>query len=59
MREKQAAAAIIIGLLKKKKKSRQKRKFWVRPWLKRRQRLGVYEPLLAELRLEDECNYKK
>ena len=27
-------------------------------WLKRRQSLGVYEILLAELRLEDECNYK-
>ena len=59
--EKQAAAATIIALLlkkKKKRKSRQKRKVWVKPWLKRRRSLGVYETLLAELWLEDECNYK-
>ena len=57
MNEKQAAAAIIIALLlkkKKKKKSNQKRKVWVKPWLKRRQSMGVYEILPAELRLEDD-----
>ena len=64
MSEKQAAAAIIIALLwkkkkkKKKRKSRQKRKVWVKPWLKSRQSLGVYETLLAGLQLQDECNYK-
>ena len=61
MSEKQAAAAIIIALLfkkKKKRKSRQKRNVWVKSWFKRRQSLGVYETLLAELQLEDECNYK-
>ena len=61
MSEKQAAAAIITALLfkkKKKRKSRQKRNVWVKPWCKRRQSLGVYETLLAELQLEDECNYK-
>ena len=61
MSEKQAAAAIIIALLfkkKKKSKSRQKRNVWVKSWFKRRQSLGVYETLLAELQLEDECNYK-
>ena len=61
MSEKQAAAAIIIALLlkmKKTRKSRQKRRVWVKPWLKRRQSLGVYETLLVELRLEDEYNYK-
>ena len=56
--EKQAVAAIIISLLLKKRKSRQKRKAWVKSWFKRRQSLGVYETLLAELQLEDECNYK-
>ena len=30
----------------------------MKPWLKRRQSLGVYETLLAELQLEDKCNYK-
>ena len=61
MSEKQAATAIIIALLlkmKKTRKSRQKRRVWVKPWLKRRQSLGVYETLLVELRLEDEYNYK-
>ena len=30
----------------------------MKPWLKRRQSLGVYETLLAELQLEDKRNYK-
>ena len=56
MTEKQAAAAIIIALLskkEKKRKSRQKRKVWVKPCLKRRQSLRVYETLPAEFQLED------
>ena len=28
------------------------------PWLERRKNLGFYESLLAELRLENEYNYK-
>ena len=56
-----AAAAVIITLLlkkKKKRKSRQKRKVWVKHWLKSWQSLGVYETLQAELRYEDERSYK-
>ena len=52
MSEKLAAAASITALLlkkKKKRKSRQKRKVWVKAWLKRRESFGVYETLLAEL----------
>ena len=30
----------------------------MKPWLKRRKNLGVYETLFAELQLEDDCNYK-
>ena len=30
----------------------------MKPWLKRRTNLEFYENLLAELRLEDEYNYK-
>ena len=43
MSEKQAAAVIIIDLLlkKRKKEIKAKKKFWVRPWLKRRQSLGA------------------
>ena len=29
----------------------------MKPWLKRRKNLEFYENLLAELRLEYECNY--
>ena len=31
----------------------------MKPWPKRRKNLGFYETLLAELRLEDEYDYKK
>ena len=30
----------------------------MKPWLKRRQSLGIYETPLAGFQLEDECNYK-
>ena len=61
MIQEQAAAAVIITLIPEKSKSRKKRqkgKVCVKPWLKRRKNLGFYETLLAELRLEDEYNYK-
>ena len=29
----------------------------MKPWLKRRKNLELYRTLLAELRLEEECNY--
>ena len=61
MTQEQVAAAVIIALICQKKKSRkkrQKRKICVEPWLERRKNLGFYESLLAELRLENEYNYK-
>ena len=30
----------------------------MKPWLKRKTKLGLYETLLAELQLQDEKNYK-
>ena len=51
----------ILALISKKSKSRKKRKkrnVGMKLRLKRRKNLRVYETLLAELRLEDEYNYK-
>ena len=32
---------------------------WEREWLRRRTERGVFRQLLEELRLEDECNYRR
>ena len=40
-------------------KHRKKRSVWVKPWLQRRNKLGVYHTLLQELRIEAEDEYKK
>ena len=42
--DEKAAAAIVTLLLAKKNKKR-KRSVWVKPWLRRRINLGVYETL--------------
>ena len=59
MIQEQAAAAVIIALISEKNKSRKKRKrkkslCETLAW----ENLESYETLLAELRLEDEYNYK-
>ena len=61
MIQEQAAAVTIIALISEKSKSREKRqkgRVCVKTWLKRRKNIGFYETLLAEMRLEDEYNYK-
>ena len=61
MIQEQAAAAVIIALISEKNKSREKRQkgiVCVKPWFKSSKNLGFYETLLADLRLEDEDNYK-
>ena len=54
-----AAAALIIALVLKKKRERaakrKKRTIWVKQWLSQRPILGVYDALLAELRLAEEA----
>ena len=40
-------------------KERQKRKVGMKPWLKRRENLGFYETVPAELQLEDAYNFQK
>ena len=56
-----AAAAVVIGVLLKRRKSKQrkKRSVWVKPWLQRRNKLGVYHTLLQELRMEAGEEYKQ
>ena len=61
MSQEQAAVAVIIGLISEKnnsKKKRQKRKLDMKQWLKKTKNSGFYETLLAEMRLENEFDYK-
>ena len=51
-----AAAVIIVAAISKKRKRMRKkrlRSIWVKPWLGRRNDLGVDNTLLREFRLED------
>ena len=57
--DEKAAAAIVTLLLAKKNKKKRKRSVWVKPWLRRRINLGVYETVVQELRPVDELQYKK
>ena len=62
MMEETMAAALIIALVFKKKREgaakRKKRTRWVKQWLLQRHILGVYDALLAELRLTEEADYR-
>ena len=56
------AAAIVVAITsKKRKRKRQKRQrsVWVKPWLTRRNELGVGNTLLEEFRLENDEEYKQ
>ena len=58
--EKVAVAVIAICLLKKRKKRKKiKRSIWVKPWLSRRNKLGLDNTLLNEFRNENRDEYKK
>ena len=57
-----AAAAIVIAIICKRREKRERkrnRSIWVKPWLQRRNELGVDNTLLMEFRFEDEDEYKK
>lgn len=55
-----AATALIAVAVKLKKKRRKKSKsVWVKPWLSRRENLGVETTLLREFRSEDCFEYEK
>ena len=42
-RDEETASAIVALLLVKKNKKKRKRSVWVKPWLRRRISLGLYE----------------
>ena len=48
------AAWWFLGRIRKR---RQNRRFWVKPWLSRRENLGAFETLVSELRQEDEPSF--
>ena len=48
--DEETAAAIVALLLVKRNRKKRKRTMWVKPWLKRRTNLGLYEMLVQELR---------
>ena len=57
-----AAAAVLIAIVSKKRKrlrKKRQRSVWVKPWLSRRNELGVDSTLLREFRLEDDEEYQK
>ena len=56
--EETTAVIVALPVVKKNKKKR-KRSVWVKPWLRRRINLGLYETLVQELRFEDKLEYKK
>ena len=43
------ATAVLVASKKRKERLRNRRKFWVKPWLLRRVEYGQYEKLLFEL----------
>ena len=59
--KKVAMTTLIIGYLLKLKyqiKERKKQHWWVKNWLKRRGKTGIYNALVSELALEDKDNYR-
>ena len=51
--------AIALNGLDNKPRKKRKRKLWVKPWLlQRRSKLGVFNTLLQEMKLEDQEGYK-
>ena len=58
----ETAAAVIVSIICKRKRKRNKRKkrsVWVKPWLLRRNALGVCNTLMLELRSEELHEYRR
>ena len=49
---------ILVGHLLRKRRRRRGRRWWVRPWVKRRVRLGQYRRLMVELEHEDTAAFR-
>lgn len=57
-----ANTCLVLAVLAKQKRRKPKRKErseWVKPWLKRRQELSVFDTLLNEFRFEEPVEYQK
>jgi hypothetical protein len=53
-----AAANVLVEILRRRThRGRNKRKCWVREWIKRREKLGASNTLLKELLEEDRASY--
>jgi hypothetical protein len=57
LREAKLAAAVYVALASNKRK-KVKRKYWVKNWVRRRDRQGVYTQLISELQLEDAQQFR-
>ena len=49
----QVNIVVAQSVLRQRRRRRRNRTIWVKPWLERRNLLGQYERLMAELRDED------
>lgn len=49
---------LAVALLVLRRRRRRERRFWVRPWILRRQLFGQYETLMAELELESHGDFR-
>lgn len=52
------ALAIFVVLRESLRKQKRKRRWWVQPWLDRRERLGTFHTLSRELREESVDQYR-
>ena len=50
--------AALLGEALQRRRRRKRRRFWVKPWIQRRPRLGFYGRLMNELQLESEGDFK-
>ena len=41
----------------RRRRRQRNRRFWVKPWIDRRQEFGLYDQLMAELRREDQTDF--
>ena len=42
---------------RRRRMNRQRRRVWIRPWVRRREEFGIYDQLLVELRREDTASF--
>jgi hypothetical protein len=50
--------AITVLLMRRRQEQRRRRRFWVRPWIAKRELFGTYHQLMAELERESRGDFK-